>query len=184
MGSVEARHKWLLLPVDMVWARLGDDKAIPFPNLEATSANVRANMFILTPKVGARLLNEEKIKGDVLVGFRYWYFGETVNFVPTSLNFSRSQSWVDPVVGGRIEAALSPKVVANILGDVGGWGTGSQLEYQVGGFLGYKIKPSLTLQVGYRYLTFDYRKNGGNLGPTRLNLGMSGAVIGATFAIK
>jgi hypothetical protein len=184
MGSFEPRYKRLLLPVDMVWARIGDDKALPFPDLEATSANLTANLFILTSKVGARLIDQEKYKADVLVGVRYWYFGETVNFSPSSLNFSRSQSWVDPVVGGRIEAALSPKVVVNILGDVGGWGTGSQLEYQVGGFLGYKIKPNLTLQTGYRFLTFNYLRNAGIVGPTRLNLTMSGIVLGATFAIK
>jgi hypothetical protein len=62
---------------------------------------------------------------------------------------------VDPLVGGRIQMALSPKVVINVLGDVGGWETGSQLEYQVAGLLGYRIKPALTFQAGYRYLNVD-----------------------------
>jgi hypothetical protein len=184
MGNFEARRKRLVLPIDMIYARLGDNKATPFPNLEARSASLTANMFILSPKVGYRVIDTQMFKVDALAGFRYWYFGESVHFSPSSLNFSRSQNWVDPVVGGRIQVALSPKVIVNIVGDVGGWGTGSQLEYQIGGFLGYRIKPKLTVQAGYRYLTFDYRRTGTDVGPTRLNLGMSGIGLGLTYAIK
>src|SRR6266436_769773 len=60
-----------------------------------------------------------------------------------------------------VEMALSPKVVINVLGDVGGWGTGSQLECQWAGLLDYRIKPALTLQAGYRYLNVDYRASRG-----------------------
>ena len=52
---------------------------------------------------------------------------------------------------------LSPKLVVNILGDVGGWGAGSQLDYQIAGILGYKWTPKWTLQAGWRYLDVDYR---------------------------
>jgi hypothetical protein len=146
MGTVEARHKRLVLPVDLIWVRLRDDKALPFPNLLATTANMKGSEFILTPQIGFRLLDEEKIKAYALAGFRYWHFGQNLEFSPSrlGLNFSSSQNWVDPVVGGRIELAPSPKVVVTILGDVGGWGTGSQLEYQVAGLLGYRIKPEWT----------------------------------------
>jgi hypothetical protein len=181
MGTVEARRKWLLLPLDMMWVRLGDSKALPFPNLEATNADIKADEFILTPKVGIRLLNQEKIKIDVLTGIRYWHFSENVHFVPSNLNlnFTASQDWVDPLLGGRITGVLAPKIVITIFGDVGGWGTGSQLDYQFGGVLGYKIKPKWTLQAGYRYLFADYR-NGG----TAIEMVTSGVLMGITFNIK
>jgi hypothetical protein len=86
---------------------------------------------------------------------------------------------VDPVVGGRITGNLSPKVVAVIAGDVGGWGTGSQLDYQVAGILGYRIKPNVTLQAGYRYLYVNYRSGGTIIQPTT-----SGVLFGATFNLK
>lgn len=60
MGTVEARRKWLLLPLDIMWVRLGDSKALPFPNLEATNADIKADEFILTPKVGITLLNQDQ----------------------------------------------------------------------------------------------------------------------------
>ena len=33
MGFVEADHKRIVLPLDMVWARFGEDKALPLPNV-------------------------------------------------------------------------------------------------------------------------------------------------------
>jgi hypothetical protein len=107
MGTLEARYKRLVLPVDIVWVRLGDEKALPGPNLGATTANVKVKEFILTPKIGFRILNQEKLKIDALTGFRYWHLGQNLEFSPSilGLNISGSQNWVDPLVGGRIEAA-------------------------------------------------------------------------------
>jgi hypothetical protein len=182
MGAVEARHKRIVVPIDMMWIRLADDRALPAPALAAITANMKASEFILTPKIGYRVIDKPAFQADVLSGIRYWHLGETLNFNPSllGLNFSGSQNFVDPLVGGRIQLALSPKVVVNVLGDVGGWGAGSQLEYQVGGFLGYRIKPAVTLQAGYRYLNVDYRTNGGVI----FKATMSGVIFGATFTLK
>src|SRR2546423_11453516 len=184
MGAAEARHDRVLFPLDMMWIRLRDDKALPFPGLSATSANLKASMFILTPKTGFRVINGEKFKADFLMGLRYWHFGENLQFNPTrlGLNFSKSQNWVDPLVGGKIEAAVSQKSVITVAGDVGGWGAASQLEYQLVGLLGYKLKPSMTLQAGYRYLYADYQKGG----PAAANnkFALSGIILGFTLNLK
>ena len=181
MGAFEARHKWLVLPLDMMWVRLGDDQALSFPGLAATTANFRASEFILTPGIGVRLINEERIKIDALTGFRYWHLGESLEFSPSTLglDFSDSQDWVDPLVGGRIQTSLTPKIVVNILGDVGGWGTGSELEYQVAGLLGYRINRRWTLQAGYRYMDVNYRSGG-----SVFDVAMSGAAVGATINLN
>src|SRR4029077_10978892 len=184
MGAVEARRNRLLTTIDMMWIRLRDDKALPFPNVGADSATIKMTEFLLTPNVGYRLIDAKMIKADAVAGIRYWHFGENVTFSPGTLgfDFSKSQNWVDPVVGGRILTALSPKVGITVLGDVGGWGTGSELEYQVGGFLGYKVKRNLTLQAGYRYLYVDYDKNGGN--DAFIKATTSGVIFGVTIVLK
>jgi len=180
MGLVEADHKRIVLPLDIVWARFGDDKALPLPDVIATTADVKVDMFILTPKVGYRLLDQEKIKVDALTGFRYWHLGQNLQFSPSrlGLNFSASQNWVDPLVGGRILGVLTPRASLSIGGDVGGWGTGSQLEYQVFGLLGYKIKPKWTLQAGYRYLDVNYRSN------AVFDAAISGIMLGVSINLK
>jgi hypothetical protein len=178
LGLVDTSYKRVVLPVDIVWLRLGDDRALPL-SPTGTVANAKLDIFILTPKVGYRVIDTKMIKIDGLAGFRYWHIGTNLQFTTNTLNISRSTNFVDPVVGGRILANLSPKVEIAIAGDVGGWGTGSQLDYQVGGFLGYRIKPAVALQVGYRYLSLDY-PNVNKL----LNLIISGPLIGVTINLK
>jgi hypothetical protein len=185
MGFVEARWRRLVLPVDAIWVRLAADRAVPTVGLGAISVNLRSSLFVLTPKVGVRLLDEPKIKCDFLAGIRYWHLGQTLKFSPAnlgSLNFSASQNWVDPMVGGRIESPLTRKLVATLFGDVGGWGTGSQLEYQVGGALGYSLKESMILQAGYRYLNVNYR--GGGVTQPVFDTHLSGVVLGVTFKLR
>ncbi|MGB6191611.1 MAG: hypothetical protein WBF42_04020 [Terracidiphilus sp.] len=181
MATVDARHNHIVTPVDIIWIRLGDDKSLPFPNIPATSANVKLDEVILTPKLGGRVVDTPKFKVDALAGVRYWHVAQNLSFSPSQLglNFSNTLNWVDPLVGGRIETELSPKATLIVFGDVGGWGAGSQLEYQFGGALGFSLSRKWKLQAGYRYLDVDYT-NGGNL----LDVTMSGAVIGATYTFK
>lgn len=179
MGVAEPRYKRILMPLDIMWIRLGSDKALPNTPSQGV-ANVRATEFVLTQKLGYRLIDSEKVKIDALAGFRYWYFGENVSFTTNTLNFSASQNWVDPLVGGRITGILTPKVEITVGGDVGGWSHAAQIDYQVFGLLGYRIKPALALQAGYRYLYFDYLRTSG----VYLNTATSGVLFGVSITLK
>ena len=180
MGITDVSRSRFVAPLDLVWVRLADEKALPPTNLGITSANFKATQFIVTPKIGFRLVNSEKVQIDALTGVRYWYFGETLSFSPSSLGLQahRSQNWVDPLVGGRITFPLSPKIVVSVGGDVGGWGAGSQLDYQIAGALGYKIDPDWTIQAGWRYLYANYR------GQAIFDAHMSGVAFGLTYNLR
>jgi hypothetical protein len=182
MGGAEASYKHFVLSGDILWIRLSDDKALAFPGLGTTTfANVHATQFLWTSKIGYRLVNREKFKIDATTGIRYWHLGSKLGFNPSTLglNFNGSQNWVDPLVGGQIQTALGRKAELTVLGDVGGWGVGSQLDYQIVGLLGFKIHRAVTLQLGYRYLDVNYRNNG-----FLYDAATSGAVIGFTFHLK
>ena len=87
--------------------------------------------FFLTQKLGYRVIDTERLKIDGLAGFRYWHFGERASFTTNSLNFTGSQNWVDPVVGGRITGIWRhAQSGISVGGDVGGWGVGAQIDYQ------------------------------------------------------
>ena len=179
LGVVETDYKRVVVPVDFIWLRLGDDKALA--NIPAESADVKVDAFILTPKVGYRVIDLKMLKIDALAGFRFWHLGQNLQFNSSILGFnlSGSQNWVDPLVGGRIVGLLSPKVEVTIGGDVGGWGVGSQLDYQTFALLGYRIKPALVLQAGYRYLSVDYTN-----GTKIFDSGFSGPLLGVTINLK
>jgi hypothetical protein len=179
MGAVEPRYKRIVMPLDIIWIRLGSDKFLPNSPSQGV-ANLRATEFLLTQKLGYRVIDSEKVKIDALAGFRYWHYGSSLSFTTNSLNFSGSSNWVDPLVGGRITGILTPKVEISVGGDVGGWGVGSQIDYQAFGLLGYRIKPAVALQVGYRYLYFDYRRAGGGY----LDTATSGALVGVSITLK
>jgi hypothetical protein len=179
MGVVEPRYKRIVMPLDIMWIRLGSDRALPNTPGQGV-ANLHATEFFLSQKIGYRLIDSEKVKIDALAGFRYWYFGESLSFTTNTLNFSGSQSWVDPLVGGRITGILTPKMGVTVGGDVGGWGVGSQIDYQAFGLLGYRIKPALALQAGYRYLYFDRRRASG----AYLDVATSGVLFGVSITLK
>jgi len=71
---------------------------------------------------------------------------------------------------------LSPKLVVAILGDAGG---GANSDYQIAGFLGYKLK-KVTLQAGWRYLPTNYRPRGGFV----YDMTTSGLLPGVTIPLK
>jgi hypothetical protein len=180
MGAVEPRYKRFVMPFDMMWIRLQDNKGVPnLGDVTDRSVTVKGSEFLLTQKFGYRVINSEMIKVDALAGFRYWHFGQSLTFNPSGINFSKSQNWVDPLVGGRVQVFLSPKIVVNVLGDVGGWGAGSQLDYQFAALLGYAIKPKWTLQGGFRYLFINYTN-----GTRFVDLVTSGVLFGVTYTIK
>lgn len=71
----------------------------------------------------------------------------------------QSEAWVDPIVGSRFILDLADNWTLSGEADIGGFGVGSDLAWNVQAFLGYKTsllgKP-LTLAAGYRALSQDY----------------------------
>ena len=181
LGAAEARHNRFLLTGDLLWIRLSDSSALPFPGLSATSIDVRVGQLVWTSKLGYRVINSKRFKADANVGARFWHLGQRLNFNPSllGLSFNASQSWADIVVGGRVIFPIGPKTSITTFGDVGGWNATSKLDYQFGGLLGYNFCPKWTLLAGYRYLFVDYRSGGG-----LYNMVTSGAILGLSYRFK
>jgi hypothetical protein len=179
MGAMEARKGRFVLPIDFMWIKLSDDEAIPdFTDPGARTIKAKTTQTILTPKAGYRLLDSEKLKADALVGFRYWHLGQNLSLEPSGVGVYQSANWVDVVAGAKFEMALSPKAAITILGDAGGGGANS--EYEVAGLLAYKIKPTVLLQGGWRYLDVNYK--GGS--QFIYDVAQSGLLLGVTFNLK
>jgi hypothetical protein len=179
MVAAEPRYKKFSAPVDFIWMKLSDDKSLPF-QVGPTNIKTKINEDLLTPKGAYRLVDGKMIKVDGNVGIRYFHLGTTLTFVPGTYVSPQYQSanWVDVVSGARIQAALSPKMTVTILGDAGAGG--ANLDYQIGAFLGYKVKRNVNLQAGWRYLAVDYRPQSTFV----YDVDTSGLLIGVTIALK
>jgi hypothetical protein len=87
-----------------------------------------------------------------------------------------SADWVDPVIAVRGHVRLSERFGLTVYADVGGFGVGSDLTWQVLGTLDWQATDWLRVHAGYRHLAFDVDRN-------RLNLdvSLSGPILGATI---
>ena len=179
MGAVEARYKRIIVPIDFMWIKLADEKGLPFEQ-GPTSIKVKMNQTIFTPKVGYRIIKEERVTVDGVVGIRYWHVGNTLTLEPTQPlgGFYAAANWVDVVAGAKMQFLLTPKVVVTVLGDAGGGQANS--DWQVAGVLGYRLNKKWILQAGYRYLSVNYRPASTFV----YNLNQSGVVLGATINLK
>ena len=94
---------------------------------------------------------------------------------------SGTLEWVDPFVGLRVRHELAPGREIQFLGDIGGFGAGSDLTWQL--FAGYSFDFSIwqsTLLhglVGYRALAVDYTQDSG-ANKNNLDLILHGPVVG------
>jgi hypothetical protein len=91
--------------------------------------------------------------------------------------------WVDPFVGLRVRHQLAPGKELQFLGDVGGFGVGSDLTWQL--FGGYSFdfavwQSTLHGVVGYRALAVDYSQDSG-ASKNKLDLILHGPVVGLSF---
>jgi hypothetical protein len=181
MGAVEARKRRLVVPIDFMWIKLSDDKAFPqspFPGI--ASIKTKATETIFTPKVAYRIVDSSKLKADAVVGLRYWHIGENLSFQPSGLldNYSQAANFVDVIAGAKVSMALSPKASVTILGDAGAGQ--ANVDYQVAGFVGYKVKPTVMLGAGWRYLDINYRPSSNFV----YDAAQSGLLLGITINLK
>jgi hypothetical protein len=91
--------------------------------------------------------------------------------------------WVDPVVGARMRHVFASGSEFNLLGDVGGFGAGSEFSWQAVATYGFDVNAFGTTMrsvVGYRALYVDYNEIGQH-GRDGLDWVQHGPVLGAAF---
>lgn len=74
---------------------------------------------------------------------------------------SQSKTWVDPLVGMRVILPFNDKTDLTVLGDVGGFGVGSDIAVQAWPSLGFRLSSSVKAQLGYRIVYVDYESGSG-----------------------
>jgi hypothetical protein len=98
-------------------------------------------------------------------------------FPPRELD--KSFDWVDPILGARCVASLTPKLQLIARGDVGGFeiGDASKLTWSASAYLGWRFSPLVSAWAGYKYLDVDREDDKDN----EVDLAFSGPVLGVSF---
>jgi hypothetical protein len=72
---------------------------------------------------------------------------------------SRDDGWFDPYVGLHTRYNFNKTFYAAVRGEVGGFGVGADLMWQVEGVLGINVSRYIFTEIGYRALAADFEKD-------------------------
>jgi hypothetical protein len=181
MTDLDVRRKRIGLETDLIFMSLSSDqKSTPIGSSSGFTAN--AKQLILQPTVYYRVIDNDKGTVDAEAGVRYWHMNNSLDLLQgsaTSVTVGQTQNWVDPTVGGRFRLNLPKSSFVNFKGDVGGFGVGSSLSWQIYGGVGKEFKKRFSALLGYRYLYVDYSNSG-----FVYDVHMSGLIAGLGIKLK
>ncbi|MEP9352860.1 hypothetical protein ABLE93_04580 [Xanthobacter sp. KR7-65] len=178
MGAGEMRvGRWGFL-ADLMFTQVTPSGTLPGPC--AAGFEVRSRSLTLQGDVLYRLYESDALDIDAGAGLRVWHLNTRLTvdpgLLPSGLAYSQTESWVDPVIAGRVLAQLGGPWSLTVVGDIGGFDVGSKLTWQAIATVNYQWSENLALRAGYRALSVDY-ENGNFLYDVR----MQGPVLGATY---
>ena len=180
MGSFEVRQGPLGFLGDVLHVPVGTNITTHNVLFQGGNAALKTNMG--TGVVLYRLLDELTQFADAGLGFRAWSFSTDLSLNPGLLaaqSVNRSAGWGDPLIGGRYHYDFGNGFGLTAYGDVGGFGVGAHIDWQVIGTAEYAPNPWLNLRLGYRSLNFNYQASGGrDLG---FDVHMRGPILAGTF---
>jgi hypothetical protein len=120
---------------------------------------------------------------EPLAGFRYNNLNGEIRgpeVLPVPRIPTGTQDWFDPIVGANLALPLGKGFSLKLRGDVGGFGVGSDLTWQVYPYLNWQFSKWGSVQAGYRWLYMDYETGGGS-DRFAYDILNQGAQIGFTF---
>lgn len=188
MALFEARKGKWMYGLEGVYFKLKDERASswqgPLGNTNTNSLDATVTEQIYQFTAGYRAL-DERTKVDVIGAARYTQLDVDLNLAFTtgadllpdgSRGTSKTQSWWDPVIGIRVLQPFADAWTLVGYADIGGFGVGSDLTYQLLAGVNWQFARSWIAKAGYRYLYQDYENDG-----FIWDMSASGLYLGAGF---
>ncbi|MEQ1633481.1 MAG: hypothetical protein ABL997_13980, partial [Planctomycetota bacterium] len=149
-GEVEFDDRFSVL-ADVTYMDLGADGETPL-----LGAPVSASNELLHAQVSAvwQVQKTDLATLDLTAGLRIVDVEAALDTGIVSAR--RSETFFDPTTGVRVTVPLGEGFHFRALGDIGGFGVGTDLSYQVLATLGVELSESCLLGVGWRHLGIDF----------------------------
>jgi hypothetical protein len=176
MLAGQVRYDRIAFLTDVIYLGMEGEGASPGPLPLTAEADLKT--LIWTFGGSYRVVDGGAFDFDLLAGARLWMLDTNLKLTgPLAVRESGgSETWVDPLIGVAAQVNLGGGFALRAEGDVGGFGIGADLDWQLLGTLQYQLNDTISLEAGYRYLVVDY-DNGGFLFDTQLQ----GPIIGGTI---
>jgi len=177
MGAFEARNgRWSLI-ADLFYANISQSRTTPL-GLLFSRAEFETEAKLLSGYAGYRVFEGSQVAVDLMAGFRVNSIDLDISLAPGLLagqRFGTSETWVDPLIGGRARFDITDGWFATVLADVGGFRVGSDLTWQIFGSLGYQFDERWSVQGGWRYVAIEKTINGRDV-----EIDLNGPLLGLT----
>jgi opacity protein-like surface antigen len=184
MGVAEAHNGTWGVFVDLNYTSLSADKSRSralerdifeqFSVEAQVSASADITEFIGTFMGQWRAVDSDQMTLDLMAGARYWNIDNDIEARASltgqgpqnELTFSRAvsgsdgASWVDPMVGVKSRIDTDTAFYLTGWGMIGGFGIGSDFNWDVMGGVGYEWTDHFSTVLGYRALGVDYEDDG------------------------
>jgi hypothetical protein len=96
----------------------------------------------------------------MIVGGRYFKSESEYREDPDQIKKGK-QSWIDPIIGGRMTWEMTKRLAFTTRADVGGFGVGSEFEWNLMAGIGYRLS-NITFMVDYRIWYAKYENGTGD----------------------
>ncbi len=148
--------KWAMTS-DIVYMNLNQEVT---PGILLNSGSVTTKQFIWEAAGLYRIVSFL----EVGVGGRLNYVQTSVDVLINSIPEGTTEeatgrhhkTWYDPIIITRLTTDIKDKWLFQFRGDIGGFGVGSDLTWQLQGYVGYRFTKLFQLTAGYRFLSTDY----------------------------
>ena len=178
MGMIQARHDRFVMAGDFEFVSLGASKDLKIRDVDLIEGELDTSVLTASALAGYRVSTGAPVV-DLMGGAR-------LNSVSTDIELSGplrsvegdlTETWVDPIIGTHVAIPMSSKTALALYGDVGGFGIGSDLTWQVLAAIQYEFNERWRASAGWRHYSVDYDK-----GAFLYDVSLSGPIIGIRYA--
>lgn len=167
MGLLVAKKGGWGFGADAIWMALG-------VNVRDTEVDYNQGAFAF---YGLRELGPA---ADVTFGLRVNTLQGELTFNRLGVNVSQDRTWVDPIAGLTLRTPAGRPVQLRVYTEIGGFGAGSDLAWQIFPSVGINVTDSFSVELGYRWLDLDYSTGEGN-GRFAYDVLTQGPILGVGF---
>lgn len=174
MGAAEARHDRFVVLGDLTFIHLDAHEGIGIRDPDFLKAELDSRTAEITLLPGYRVVDKGPVTVDLLAGARMNWFKTTLQLKGPNREAEGEvkHTWFDPLIGARVGAPLGGKWGAGVYGDIGGFGVGSKITWQLAPTVTYQINKKMSVGAGWRYFKVNYRS-----GDFLYNVHQSGPII-------
>ena len=161
MGALEGAYRRWSAEIDVTYLKVEDLFIVPPPPVPpGTRVNAVAKQAVFEVQAGYQVSHTAPLAVDALIGGRRWILDNAVTLsadAQPATTLTLNERWTEPFVGARASIDLSPRLLLQLHGDVGGFGVGSRSSWQALGTLRYRISSRWSARAGFRDVGINFK---------------------------